>query len=122
MVGPFCPKPGAGSVARPDPAPLRLPGWNLQTLLPPDPLHPLVVDHPARRAAQEGGYLAVPQPAMLPDERNQVLRQLLLVLPAPRDLALCRPVLTERRTGPALGDRQSVPDVRDARPAPRGAQ
>ena len=59
---------------------------------------------------------------MLPDERNQVLRQLLLVLPAPRDLALCRPVLTERRTGPALGDRQSLPDVRDARPAPRGAQ
>jgi len=59
---------------------------------------------------------------MLPDERNQVIRQLLLIFPAPRDLALCRPVLAERRTGPALRNRQSLPDVRDARPAPRGAQ
>jgi hypothetical protein len=31
-------------------------------------------------------------------------------------------MLAERRTGPALRDRQSLPDVRDARPAPRGAQ
>jgi hypothetical protein len=31
-------------------------------------------------------------------------------------------VLAERRTGPALGDRQRLPDVHDARPAPRGAQ
>ena len=121
MVGPFRPKPGAGPIARPDPAPLRLPGRDLQTLLPPDPLHPLVVDHPARRAAQEGSHLPVAQPAMLPDERNQIIRQPLLIFPAPRDLALCRPVLAERRTGPALGDRQSLPDVRDARPAPRGA-
>jgi hypothetical protein len=59
---------------------------------------------------------------MLPDQRYKVIRQLLLVFPPPRDLALCRPVLAERRTGPALGDRQSLPDVRDARPAPRGAQ
>jgi hypothetical protein len=58
---------------------------------------------------------------MLPDECNQVICQLLLVLTAPRDLALRRSVLAERRTGPALGDRQSLPDVRDARPAPRGA-
>jgi hypothetical protein len=59
---------------------------------------------------------------MLTGERNQVISQAFLVLPAPRDLALCRPVLAKRRTGPALGDRQSLPDVRDARPAPRGAQ
>jgi hypothetical protein len=56
------------------------------------------------------------------DQDDKVLRQLFFVFPAPRDLALCRPVLAERRTGPALGDRQSLPDVRDARPAPRGAQ
>jgi hypothetical protein len=59
---------------------------------------------------------------MLPGQGYKVVRQLLLVFPAPRDLALCRPVLAERRTGPALRDRQSLPDVRDARPAPRGAQ
>ena len=121
VVGPFSPKPGAGPIAWPAPAPLRLPGRDLQTLLLRDPLHPLVVDHPARCAAQKGSHLPVAQPAMLPDERNQIIRQLLLVLPAPRGLALCRPVLAQCRTGPALGDRQSLPDVSDAHPAPGGA-
>ena len=36
MVGPFRPKPGAGPIARPDPAPLRLRAWGIQALLPPD--------------------------------------------------------------------------------------
>jgi hypothetical protein len=31
-------------------------------------------------------------------------------------------VLAERRTDATLGDRQSLPDMRDAGPAPRGAQ
>ena len=122
MVGPFRAETDAGTVAWPDPAALRLPGRDLQPLLPPDPLHPLVVDHPARRIPQHGGNLPVAQPAVLPGQGHKVVRQLLLVFPAPRDLALCRPVLAERRTGPALRDRQSLPDVRDARPAPRGAQ
>ncbi len=72
--------------------------------LPPDPLHPLVVDHPARRAAQESCHLPVSQPPVFPYQSHKVVRQLLLVFPAPRDLALCRPVLAERRTGPARGD------------------
>jgi hypothetical protein len=59
---------------------------------------------------------------MLADQGHKVVCQPLLVFPAPRDLALCRPVLAERRTGTALGNRQRLPDVRDARPAPRGAQ
>ncbi len=112
----------AGPIARPDPTAFRLPGRDLQPLLTLDPLHSLVIDHPARRAAQECRHLPIAQPAMLPDERNQIIRQLLLIFPAPRDLELCRPLLAERQTGPALGDRQSLPDVRDARPAPRGAQ
>jgi hypothetical protein len=53
---------------------------------------------------------------------HQVIGQAFLVFTAPRDLALCRPVLAERRTGATLGDRQNLPDMRDARPAPRGAQ
>jgi hypothetical protein len=56
------------------------------------------------------------------DQDDKFLRQLFFVFPAPRDLALFRPVLVERRTRPALLDRQSLPDVRDVRPAPRGAQ
>jgi len=122
MVWPFCPKPDTGTVARPDPTAFRLPGRDLQALLPPDPLHPLVVDHPARRAAQESCHFPVSQPTVFPDKSHKVVRQLLLVFPAPRDLALCRSMLAERRTGPALRDRQSLPDVRDASPAPRGAQ
>jgi hypothetical protein len=118
----FCSKSGAGPVTWPDPAALWLPERDLQTLLPPDPLHPLVVDHPARRAAQKSYHLPVSQPAMLPDQGHKVVRQLLLVFPALRDLALCRPVLAKRRTGLAVRNRQSLPDVRDARPAPWGAQ
>jgi len=53
---------------------------------------------------------------MLADKRNQIIRQLLLVLTAPRDLALFWTVLAERRTGPTLRDRQSLPDVLDSRP------
>ena len=97
MVGPLGPQTDAGPVAQPEPAAFRLPGWDLQPLLPPDPLDPLVVDHPARRAAQQGGDLAVAEAAMLPGERDEVGRQLLLVVPAPRDLALCRAMLAERR-------------------------
>lgn len=122
MVGPFRAETDAGSVARPDPAAFRLPARNLEPFQAPDPLHPLVVDNPARRAAQEGRHLPIAQPTMRPDQGHKVVRQLFLVFPAPRDFALCRPMLSERRTGPALGDRQSLPDVRDARPAPRGAQ
>jgi len=59
---------------------------------------------------------------MLASQRYQVLGQAFLVFTAPRDLALCRPVLAERRTGATLGDRQNLPDMRDAGPAPRGAQ
>ena len=59
---------------------------------------------------------------MPPDQVHKVVCQLLLVVPAPRDPALCRPVLAERRTGPAFRDRQRLPDVLDARPrAARGS-
>ena len=122
VIGPLGPETDAGPVAWPDPAALRLPGRDLQSLLLPDPLDPLVVDHPASRALQQGGDLAIPQAAMLASQRYQVLGQAFLVFSAPRDLALCRPVLPERRTGATLGDRQNLPDMRNTGPAPRGAQ
>ena len=122
VIGPLGPETDAGPVTWPDPAALRLPGRDLQSLLLPDPLDPLVVDHPASRALQQGSNLAIPQPAMLAGQRHQVIGQAFLVFTAPRDLALCRPVLAERRTGATLGDRQNLPDMRDAGPAPRRAQ
>jgi hypothetical protein len=74
------------------------PAFKAKVALPPDPLHALVFDHPAQRIPQHGGNLPVAQPAVLPGQGHKVVRQLLLVFPTPRDLALCRPVLAERRT------------------------
>jgi hypothetical protein len=59
---------------------------------------------------------------MLASQRYQALGQAFLVFSAPRDLALCRPVLPERRTGATLGDRQNLLDMRNTGPTPRGAQ
>lgn len=59
---------------------------------------------------------------MLSGQSHKIIGQALLIFMAPRNLTLHRPVLAERRTGQALRDRQSLPDVRDARPVLRGAQ
>ena len=47
------PQPDARSVVEPQPTSLRLPLRDLQPLLPPDPLHPLVVHHPPDRAHRQ---------------------------------------------------------------------
>ena len=47
--------------------------------------------------------------------------QPLVILAAPRDLALRRTVLPERRTSTALGNRQHVSNMLDAGAATRGA-
>lgn len=59
MVGPFRAESDAGTVAWPDPAALRLPERDLQPLLPPDPLHTLVVDHLGQSVPQHGSSLPV---------------------------------------------------------------
>jgi hypothetical protein len=106
VISAFSPQAGARAIALPDTAALGLSGWDLQPFLPPDTFHTLVVDHPARRAPQQSCNLPVAQPTLFP---------------ALRDLALGRPVLTERRSGATLGDRQNLPDVGDTGPAPRRA-
>jgi len=97
-----------------------LPGRNLQPLAPPDPLDPLVVDQPAG-PAQQRGDLAIAIAAILPGQLDDVVRQKRFVLTAPRDLALRRAMLAERRTGTALRNRQLSPDMLDAGAATRGA-
>jgi hypothetical protein len=99
-----------------------LPPWNLQPLAPPDPLDPLGVDDPARGRTQQRGDLAVAVPAVPPGELEDVGRQPRLVVAAPRDLALRRAVLAERRAGATLGDLKLLSDVLDAGAATRGAQ
>jgi hypothetical protein len=87
--------------------------WDLQPLASPDALDPLVVDYPAR-LAQQFGNLAIAVAAVLPGKRDNVGRQTLLVVTTARDLALCRAVLPERRTGATLGDMQLRSDLLDA--------
>jgi hypothetical protein len=116
------PQPEAGAVRQPEPAALGLLGRDLQPLAAPDPLHPLVVDHPARGRAQQLGDLAVAVAAVPPGELDDVGRELFLVVPAPRDLALRRAVLAEGRAGAALGDLQLAANVLDAGAPSRGAQ
>jgi hypothetical protein len=79
-----------------------------------------IVDYPAR-LAQQFGDLAIAVAAVLPGKRDNVGRQTLLVVTTARDLALCRAVLPERRTGATLGDMQLRSDLLNADTAMRGA-
>jgi hypothetical protein len=116
------PQPEARPVRQPEPAALGLLLRHLQPLAAPDPLHPLVVDHPARGRAQQLGDLAVAVAAVPARQLDDVGGEPFLVLPAPRKLALRRAVLAERSAHAALGDPELVSDVLDAGAATRGAQ
>jgi hypothetical protein len=122
VVGALGPQPDAGAIRQPEPAALGLPLGDLQPLAAPDPLHPLVVDHPARGRAQQLGDLAVAIAAILPGQRDDVGGELFLVVLAPRKLALRRAVLAERSADAALGHLKFSSDVLDAGAATRGAQ
>jgi hypothetical protein len=86
------------------------------------PLHPLVVDHPARGRAQKLGDLAIAIAAVLAGELDDVGGEPFLVISAPRALALRRTVLAKRAAHAALGDLEPVADMLDADAASRGAQ
>src|SRR5690606_29900717 len=112
-----------GSVGGPAPAFLRLFGWNLQPLLPPDALDPLVVDHPAHLAAQKLGDLAIAIAAIAAGQCDDVLGQLLLVVPAARNTPLRGAMLPQHEAYPALRHaRHNSPDMVNAGTAARGAQ
>ena len=97
-----------------------MPGGDLQPLAPPDPLDPLIVDQPAG-PAQQLGDLAIAIAAILPGQLDDIVRQPFFIITAPRDLALRRAMLAERRTAAALGDGQRASNTLDAGTATRGA-
>jgi hypothetical protein len=113
-------QPNARSVGQPEPAALGLLMGNLQPLTSPDPLDPLIVDCPAC-LAQQRGDLAIAVAAVLPGKLDNIGRETLLVITTARDLALCRAMLPERRTGATLGDMQLRSDLLNAGTATRGA-
>src|SRR3974390_2534585 len=125
VVGPdviavFRPQPDARSVRQPEPAALGLLMGDLQPLALPDTLDPLVVDCPTS-LAQRLGDLAITVATVLPGKLDNIGRKTLLVVTAPRDLALRRAMLPERRTGATLGDVQLCSDLLNAGTATRGA-
>ena len=121
VVAVFGPKPDAGAVVEPQAASLRLLGWHLEPLAAPDPLDPLGVHHPAG-IAQQRRDLAIAVAAVLTRQLDDVGRERLFVVSAPRRLALCRAVLSERHAHAALGDGQLPLHMLDADAPPRGAQ
>src|SRR5215471_5228902 len=110
------PQPDARSVGQPEPAALGLLMGDLEPLALPETLDPLVVDCPAR-LAQQFGDLAVAIAAVLPGKLDNIGGETLFVLTTARELALCRAMLPERRTGATLGEHrpaatsQGVPSV-----------
>jgi len=79
-----------------------------------------IVDRPAG-AAQELGDLAIAVAAIPLGQRDNVGGQSLFVVTAPRDLALRRAVLSQCRTGTALGNRQHGANILNTCAATRGA-
>ena len=114
-------KTKAGAVVVPDPPSFGLLDRDLQALTPPDPFDALVVDAPPGRLQQRADLAVAIAPILL-GQRHEVGRQCFFVITAPRDLALCRAMLTEGPTGATLGDVQDVDDVLDTGASARGAQ
>src|SRR5262245_40651360 len=69
-------------------------------------LRPSWVRSSTTRLAQQFGDLAIAIAAVLPGKLDNIGGETLLVLTTARDLALCRAMLPERRTGATLGDMQ----------------
>jgi len=120
VIGILWPQPDAGPVRQPQSPPFRLLTGYFEPLAPPDPLHPAIAHRPAR-LTQQGSNLAIAIAAVLPSQFNDVGRQSFGIVTAPRDLALCRAVLPERRTSATLGDMQLRTNVLDAGAPTRGA-
>ena len=70
---------------------------------------------------EQGRDLAIAIAAVLTGKLDNIGRQPFGIFSAPRDLALRRAVLPERRTGATLGDVQVLSDVLDAGAPTRGA-
>jgi hypothetical protein len=120
VVRPLRPKPNAGAVRQPQPAPFRLLARNLQPLASPDPAYPRYAHIPTC-LVQQGCDPPVAITAIGAGQSDDIGRQPGLVGPPQRRLALRRAVLTERRTGTALGYLQLTLNVLDASTPARGA-
>src|SRR5918997_1210048 len=120
-AGPLRAQPHAGAVVEPQPPTLGLPPWYLESFLPPDPFHPLVVHRPARHPQQRRDPPVAVPPVDL-GQGDDFRPQRRLVVGHARRLALRRPVLIQHPAGKPLRDAQPCRDMLDAGPTTRGAQ
>ena len=114
------PQPDARSVVEPQPTSLRLPLRDLQPLLSPDPLHPLVVHGPALRP-QHPGHHPVPVAPEPASHLHHVLSQRLLIFPSLRYPTLRRACLAQHPARPALTHPKPLAYLHHAASAPLGA-
>ena len=115
------PEPDARSIVEPHPAPLRLPSRHFEPLLPPDPLHTLVVHLPTLDA-QQVRDLSVPvateparQPYHVGAQRRLVVAHLL-------DPALRRARLAQHTTRVTFTGPESLTYIHHTPPSALGAQ
>ncbi len=96
------PQPDARSVIQPQPASFRLFVRNLEPFAPPDALYPFETDGPAILLKQpvDTSVAITPETGSQANDRPC---QDILIGPASWQLALRRSMLTEHRTGTALG-------------------
>ena len=120
MVAVFRPQSDTRAVREPEAAAFQLLLRNLQSLTPPDPLDPLVIDQPAR-IPQQRRDLAIAVAAVLTSKLDDISGQTLFIISPRWRLALRRAMLAERRTGAALGYVKLTLDMLDASTAKRGA-
>lgn len=120
MVAVFRAQPDARAVCEPQAPAFWLFVGNLQPLTPPDAFDPLVIHEPAR-IPQQRGDLAIAVTAVLAGQFDDIGSQPLFIVAAGRRLALRRAMLTERRTGAALGDVKFTSNMLDANASACGA-
>jgi hypothetical protein len=83
---------------------------------PPDPFNALVVHGPAG-PPQHLCDPAIAITAVVTGQSDNVGCEPLFIVSTARRLTLCRTVLAEHTTEPALGDAEQTPDMLNARPA-----
>ena len=102
MVRSLSAQADARPVSDPEAALLRLFGGNLQPFASPDALDPLVVDDPARLAAQQLGDLAIAVASEFAHERDDVGGEFVFIVSADREATLRGAMLSKHPADPAL--------------------
>lgn len=118
VVGALGPQPHAGAVVQPEPPARPLPPGNLEPLLPPDALHPLVVDPPAFLFQKSGDPAVAVTPVVL-GQADYVSPQPGLVVGLTGPVSLGRSRLPQHPAPPTFGNGQLGTCLGD-RPAPFG--